>query len=403
MAKKKSNTGMIIAIIISVIVVGIVVWGFLTKWKFIGDGKSTEKAKAKAKAKKEVQDIKVIEVTPEMEKKNEKKMEKIQQRVEKELKSMSEEELKQKLLTAKKEVEKQLNGFRIIEHMTEEKTNGSSTPKTCEFTDTEIESVIAKFLGVLKLITYIPNAVLPKLVKYYKRICQDETTGAAEACTQELGYEFNPHTLGLYSKLDLIKPPEGGEAGFLYGFRYVDLLGTGPLFSTADKQEVGWSNEPESKEIRLLYKLYKALKACPAVQAPPAPPGACDDSSYTATDSYGDGCSYYQDYPGACGQGGGGHFDTKNFKAKNCCACKFKHRPGEVVYSDKGFDLEVLEGSLAECKQKCDSNTKCVAFVFDKITKNKCWLKKATNKSGESLNDSHIESGVGYDLYMKNT
>ena len=34
MAKKKSNTGMIIAIIISVIVIGIIIWGFLTKWKF---------------------------------------------------------------------------------------------------------------------------------------------------------------------------------------------------------------------------------------------------------------------------------------------------------------------------------------------------------------------------------
>jgi hypothetical protein len=51
MVKKKSNTGMIIAIIISVIVIGIIIWGFLTKWKFIGDGKSTEKANAKVKAK----------------------------------------------------------------------------------------------------------------------------------------------------------------------------------------------------------------------------------------------------------------------------------------------------------------------------------------------------------------
>ena len=53
---KKSNTGMIIAIIaiiVSVIVVGIVTWGFLTKWKFIGDdGKSTEKAKAKKRSTK---------------------------------------------------------------------------------------------------------------------------------------------------------------------------------------------------------------------------------------------------------------------------------------------------------------------------------------------------------------
>ena len=116
---------------------------------------------------------------------------------------------------------------------------------------------------------------------------------------------MNPHTLKLYKKLDLIAP-----GGSLYPYRYW-------LFSDADKQKVDWSDEPESKEIRMLYKLYRYLKACPVVQAPSALPGACDDSKYTATDSYGDGCSYYEKYPGDCG-----YFDTENFKSENCCGCK---------------------------------------------------------------------------------
>lgn len=396
MAKKKSNTGMIIAIIVSVIVVGIVVWGFLTKWKFIGDdGKSTEKAKAKNDIMNTPTDTKVVEVTPKMEEKSKK----IQQKYEEKIKSMSDEDIKNKINEIKKKSEKKLSSFRIIEHMTDEETDGSSTPKKCEFTDEEIETVVTKALNLIKIIKpdLDVTTAIPRIVNYYKKICDDEADGLtpnkSDLCQEELKYEFNPHTLGLYNSLALIKPPEGSKAGYLYKWRYF-------LFSTEDKQTVEWSNEPESKEIRMLYKLYQYLKACPVVQAPPAPPappGACDDSKYTARDSWGDGCPEYRTTPEWCGS-----FDSGTFQSKNCCACKFKHLPGKVVYSDQGFDLEVLGGSLAKCKQKCDSEAECVAFVFDTIRKNKCWLKKATNKSGESLNDS-IKSAVRYDLYMKNT
>ena len=50
MVKKKSNTVMIIVIIIAIIVIGVVVWGFVSKWKFIGsDDKSEKKAQTQKK------------------------------------------------------------------------------------------------------------------------------------------------------------------------------------------------------------------------------------------------------------------------------------------------------------------------------------------------------------------
>ena len=154
MVKKKSNTGMIIAIIVSVIVVGIVVWGFLTKWKFIDDGKSTEKAKAKKEVQKKIDaiintptDTKVVETTPKMEE----KLKQIEKKDEEKIRNMSDENIKNKMNEIKEKSEKQLNGFRIIEHM-EETSDGSSTPKTCEFTDAEIESVITKALNLIKFI-----------------------------------------------------------------------------------------------------------------------------------------------------------------------------------------------------------------------------------------------------------
>ena len=43
----------------------------------------------------------------------------------------------------------------------------------------------------------------------------------------------------------------------------------------------------------------------------------CDDESNGATDSFGDGCEYYMDYPHTCGL-----FDDEDFDANAmCCAC----------------------------------------------------------------------------------
>lgn len=314
MAKKKSNTGMIIAIIVSVIVVGIVVWGFLTKWKFIDDGKSTEKAKAKAK--KEVQekveaimntptDTKVVEVTPKIEE----KLKKIQQKDEEKIKSIPDADIKKKMEEIKEKSEKQLSGFRIIEHMTEEETNdGSSTPQTCEFTDAEIENVITKALNLIKWIK--PNlnvtTAIPKVVDYYKTICTTEALGLTPdksvLCQMMLGNKFNPHTLGLYNSLDLIKPPEDGAAGMLYAYRYW-------LFSSADKQPVTWSNEDESKEVRMLYKFYRYLNACPPVQTIDS---TCTDPDIGA-DDWGMTCEQKKTYGWLC--------DYNGAHSCQCCAC----------------------------------------------------------------------------------
>ena len=389
---KKSNTGMIIAIIVSVIVVGIVTWGFLTKWKFIGDdGKSTEKAKATLNTPK---DTKIVKKTAKIEE----KLKKIQQKDEEKIKRMSDDEIIQKLMEVKKVADRQLSSFRIIEHMTDD--DGSDTvtepEKTCEFTDEEIETVITKALNLIKFITpsLDVTTVIPKMVEYYKKLCEEEADGLTHdksaLCQEMLGYEFNPHTLGLYNAWDLINPPKDNiPEGEFYKWRYF-------LFSPEDKQTVSWSNEPESKEFRMLNKFDQYLKACPLVKQE-TPEEGCDDSEYTATDSDGDGCNVYNEIPSYCGG-----YDTDTFKSKNCCACKFERRPGKVVYSKEGFDLRVLNGSLAKCKQTCASDAECVAFGFDTMIKNKCWLKKATNESGDSLN-SRIESKIGYDLYMKNT
>ena len=47
-----------------------------------------------------------------------------------------------------------------------------------------------------------------------------------------------------------------------------------------------------------------------------AEPG-CEDSANGATDSYGDGCEWYDDYPSGCGM-----YDTEEFSSYDmCCSC----------------------------------------------------------------------------------
>jgi len=196
--------------------------------------------------------------------------------------------------------------------MTDEETDGSSTPKTCEFTDEEIERVITNTLNLIKWIK--PNldvtSAIPKVVNYYKALCQAEAVGLtthnkSALCQVMLGNEFNPHTLGLYNSLDLIKPPDG----YLYGYRYW-------LFSDADKKKVDWSDEPESKDIRMLYKLYRYLKACPAVKT--IDPNCVDPD--IGKDAWGFTCKDKETYGWLC--------DYNKEHSCQCCACD-KSRCGE--------------------------------------------------------------------------
>ena len=43
----------------------------------------------------------------------------------------------------------------------------------------------------------------------------------------------------------------------------------------------------------------------------------CEDTNEDLRDAYGDGCSYYDEYPDTCGS-----YDTEHFKANEmCCSC----------------------------------------------------------------------------------
>ena len=47
----------------------------------------------------------------------------------------------------------------------------------------------------------------------------------------------------------------------------------------------------------------------------------CEDTNNGQTDSYGDGCDWYDDNPSGCGS-----YDTDNFSAATmCCGCQYSY------------------------------------------------------------------------------
>ena len=53
--------------------------------------------------------------------------------------------------------------------------------------------------------------------------------------------------------------------------------------------------------------------------------GTCQDTAYGATDSYGDGCNYYDANPYSCGM-----YDTSDFNSMTmCCGCDGGVQAGE--------------------------------------------------------------------------
>ena len=53
-------------------------------------------------------------------------------------------------------------------------------------------------------------------------------------------------------------------------------------------------------------------------------PDGCENSANGATDSYGDGCEWYDNYPSGCGM-----YDTEDFSSYDmCCSCQ------PIVYPD---------------------------------------------------------------------
>jgi hypothetical protein len=254
---------------------------------------------------------------------------------------MPEEDIKKKMEQIKNASEKKLSSFRIIEHMTDE--DAISTP-TCEFTDEEIESVITKALNLIKFITpsLDVTTAIPKIVNYYKTICHAEAVGLtpnkSALCKAMLGNKFNPHTLGLYNSLAFIKPPEGGTAGMLYAYRYW-------LFSSADKQPVTWSNEHESKEIRMLYKFYLYLKACPAVKKIDSD---CVNPDIGA-DAWGFTCADKETYGWLC--------DYNGAHSCQCCACN-KDTCGTADGSNTRYEETGSKQEQPGCTMECLKNNK---------------------------------------------
>ena len=81
----------------------------------------------------------------------------------------------------------------------------------------------------------------------------------------------------------------------------------------------------------------------------PAPP-ACVDTNGEATDFYGDGCGYYDDFPGACG-----FDDDEDFFANEmCCACG-----GGDTDDGPGPDV-CPEGEIKGCEGQC-----CLLYTSD--------------------------------------
>ena len=328
MVKKKSNTVMIIVIIIAIIVIGVVVWGFVSKWKFIGsDDKSEKKAQTQKKINeimKQEPDTKVDLPSPEVSQ----KLDNIKKQDEQKIKNMSDSEIKQKMQEIKNQT---TEPFQIKE--------GFELTSCGDASKSEIEGILRKALNLIRWLK--PNldveSAVPKLLKYYMLVCNAEESGAEPdkslLCQLSLGNDFNPHTLGLYNSLDLIKP-----GGGLYGYRYW-------LFKEDDKQQVEWSSEPESREIRMLYKLYRYLKACPPLKKIDS--DCVDRDDYE--DAWGFTCKDKLTYRWLC--------DHNEEHSAFCCAC--------------GWDGSFLK---PECTMEClEQNTICPATESNGLKMvNKC-------------------------------
>ena len=65
----------------------------------------------------------------------------------------------------------------------------------------------------------------------------------------------------------------------------------------------------------------------------------CENSANGATDSYGDGCEWYDDYRDGCG-----YYDTDDFISfEMCCACSVDYSDWENDWFDDFEDDDILE------------------------------------------------------------
>lgn len=79
----------------------------------------------------------------------------------------------------------------------------------------------------------------------------------------------------------------------------------------------------------------------------------CENSANGATDSWGDGCEWYDSYPDACGE-----YDTNEFSANDmCCACSVTYSDWESAWEESfeedlsDFDSDWFSYSESEYEQ----------------------------------------------------
>jgi hypothetical protein len=86
-------------------------------------------------------------------------------------------------------------------------------------------------------------------------------------------------------------------------------LRTGPLM-----QNLLTDDDPE-----ILREIYTPAEAVPQCDPAENPNCVCEDSNDGATDSYGDGCEWYDAYPSDCGSTS---FNDADFQSETmCCSC----------------------------------------------------------------------------------
>ena len=130
--------------------------------------------------------------------------------------------------------------------------------------------------------------------------------------SSNVGKRINPHTLGLYNSLDLIKPRKvtqlecfiNIDIGFFH--QKINNLYHGQLMLHTLQQLSMKISKGESKEIRMLYKFYRYLKACPPVKKIDSdcvnPDIGADAGGFTCKDkeTYGWLCDYNTEHSCQC-------------------------------------------------------------------------------------------------------
>jgi hypothetical protein len=308
MSKKKSKTGIIIIIIIC-IVIGIIVWGFLTQWKFFKN-KAEEDQQQVQNILKKIQKKEKAEKVENMPPEKEMKLNKEARESLDKLKDKS--VLQEFIQKAKEESQKEFttkkgDGYKSIEHMEEVGNEMDKDPDEMVggFRKENIITVLTKSLPILVLysnmiqettntITLTPKFYM-ELYIWYKMVnkTRDEMQKVCPGSNPPMDMickSFLPKQLGGVPKLlfQVVLPTFVPQAGQLkaWGLRYSFL-------SDSEKEVVPWSTVPESLEVRIFYDLLTAILTCPMFESSPTKSSDdpfCQDCYEMDTPSSNDQC-----------------------------------------------------------------------------------------------------------------